>query len=132
MNAHQLDADGVIKNTIVVDSLDVLPNLVDASIGGKIGDSIVNGVLFPVEVPRVVPSVVTMRQARIALLEAGLIGNVTTAIAALPEPEKTESSIYWEYSTEIQRSHPHTLMLATMMGLDESELDELFIKAGAL
>ena len=53
MNAHQLDADGVILNTIVVDSLDVFPNLVDAYIGGQIGDSIVAGALLfkPAEPP---------------------------------------------------------------------------------
>lgn len=39
MNAHQLDANGVILNTIVVDSLDVFPNLIDASVGGWIGDT---------------------------------------------------------------------------------------------
>lgn len=47
MNAHQLDAGSVIINTIVVESLDILPNLVDASIGGVIGDKIVGGVLVP-------------------------------------------------------------------------------------
>src|SRR5471032_2526736 len=40
MRAHQLDANGTIVNTIVVDSLDVLPDLVDASIGGSIGDRV--------------------------------------------------------------------------------------------
>ena len=39
MNAHQLDANGVILNTIVVDSLNVFPNLIDAAVGGSIGDT---------------------------------------------------------------------------------------------
>ena len=39
MNAHQLDSNGVIINTILVDSLDVFPNLIDASVGGVIGDT---------------------------------------------------------------------------------------------
>lgn len=47
MNAHLLNDAGVIINTIVVDSLDVFPNLVDAEIGGVIGDSVINGVLIP-------------------------------------------------------------------------------------
>lgn len=47
MDAHQLDADGVILNTIVVDSLGVIPNLIDASIGGQIGDKIVSGGVVP-------------------------------------------------------------------------------------
>ena len=39
MNAHQLNASGVILNTIVVDSLNVFPNLIDAALGGSIGDT---------------------------------------------------------------------------------------------
>lgn len=39
MNAHQLDANGVITNTIVADSLDVFPGLIDAELGGTIGDT---------------------------------------------------------------------------------------------
>jgi hypothetical protein len=39
MNAHQLDANGVILNTIVVDSLNVFPNLIDALVGGSAGDT---------------------------------------------------------------------------------------------
>jgi hypothetical protein len=39
MNAHQLGANNVILNTIVVDSLDMFPNLIDASVGGNIGDT---------------------------------------------------------------------------------------------
>ena len=51
MNAHQLDANGVIINTIVVDSLNVFPNLIDASISGTIGDSIINGAVVPKAIP---------------------------------------------------------------------------------
>lgn len=47
MRAHQLDGNGVILNTIEVESLDFLPNLIDASNGGQIGDSIVDGVIVP-------------------------------------------------------------------------------------
>lgn len=47
MRAHQLDKNGVIINTIEVESISVLPNLFDASIGGSKGDSIVDGVLIP-------------------------------------------------------------------------------------
>jgi len=37
MRAHII-TDGKVTNTIVVDSLDVFPNLIDADIGGTIGD----------------------------------------------------------------------------------------------
>lgn len=43
MRAHVANNDGLIMNTIIVDQLE--NGLIDASIGGGIGDSIINGVL---------------------------------------------------------------------------------------
>jgi hypothetical protein len=37
MKAHQIE-NGIVVNTIIVESLDFLPNLVDAENGGEIGD----------------------------------------------------------------------------------------------
>lgn len=51
MNAHQLNENGLIINTIVVNDLSFLPNLIDASIGGGIGDSVIDGVLIPAPPP---------------------------------------------------------------------------------
>ena len=51
MNAHQVDAHGVIVNTIVVDSLTVFPGLVDAAIGGTVGDIVRGGALIPKATP---------------------------------------------------------------------------------
>jgi hypothetical protein len=42
MRAHQIE-NGVVVNTIEVESLDFLPNLVDAENGGTIGDLYENG-----------------------------------------------------------------------------------------
>jgi hypothetical protein len=52
MRAHQLDANSVIINTIVVDSLDALPDLIDASIGGSAGDRIIDGAVIPKPLPQ--------------------------------------------------------------------------------
>jgi len=46
MRAHQLDANGIVINTVVVDSLDVIAGLVEATIGG-IGWTMIDGVLTP-------------------------------------------------------------------------------------
>lgn len=55
MRAHQIK-DGLVVNTIVVDSLDVLPDLVEATEGG-IGWSYSNGVFIaPVEVEPTITS----------------------------------------------------------------------------
>jgi len=43
VRAHVINADGLITNTIIVESLE--NGLIDASVGGGIGDSIINGVL---------------------------------------------------------------------------------------
>ena len=74
MKAHELDANGVIINTIVVNSLDVLQNLVSAAAGGGIGDSIINGVLIPRTIEPAVAAqpVVTTAQIRLALQAAGM------------------------------------------------------------
>ena len=40
-----------------------------------------------------VPQTVTMRQARLALLGAGLLAGVDAAIASLPEPDKSAAII---------------------------------------
>lgn len=73
MKAHQLDADGFILNTIVVDSLDVFPDLIDASIGGSKGDRIVNG--------GVVPAVLSL--AELAALRQQLVTTVDDRIAEI-------------------------------------------------
>lgn len=46
MNAHQLDENGIILNTIEVASLEAFPNLVDAKIGGQRGDSVIDGIVI--------------------------------------------------------------------------------------
>jgi len=79
-----------------------------------------------------VPQSVTMRQARLALLGAGLLASVDAAIASLPSPTKEEVSIEWEYSQTVERDRPFVAMLGAALGLDSAELDALFIAAAAL
>jgi hypothetical protein len=86
----------------------------------------------PVEPPPGVPQIVTMRQARLALLGAGLLGNVTTAINALPEPDKSVATIEWEYSQEVHRDRALIQVLGPMLGLDDAQMDALFVAAAAL
>lgn len=82
--------------------------------------------------PPYVPSVVTMRQARLALLGAGLLASVDAAIDRLPSPQKEAARIEWEYATEVQRSSGLVPMMGAALGLDEAGLDALFIAAVAL
>ena len=57
MNAHQIK-NGVVVNTIVVDNLDALPDLIDASQGGAIGWLWDGETLTPPTVPTKSPEVV--------------------------------------------------------------------------
>ena len=82
--------------------------------------------------PVPVPQSVTMRQARLALLQVGLLANVDVAIDALPSPQKEAARIEWDYSSEVWRSNPFVQQLGVALGLDEAALDALFITAAAL
>lgn len=82
--------------------------------------------------PPPVPSEVTMRQARLALLGAGLLPSVTAAIDALSEPTRTAARIEWEYSTTVQRHRGLVQQLGTALGMTNEQLDALFIAAAAI
>lgn len=83
----------------------------------------------PSEPASTVPQRVTMRQARLALLAAGLLDDVEAAIAALPSPAKEAAKIEWEYSQEVHRTHGFVAQLGPALGLDDAALDALFVAA---
>jgi hypothetical protein len=80
----------------------------------------------------IVPEQVTMRQARLALLAAGLLANVDAAINLLPSPMKEEARIEWDYSSTVERHRSLVQALGGTMGLTEDQLDALFIQAATL
>ena len=80
----------------------------------------------------VVPQEVTMRQARLALLGAGLLATVESAINALAEPAKSAARIEWDHSQTVQRNRGIVLQLGMAMGLTSGQIDALFIAAAAL
>lgn len=87
----------------------------------------------PAPVPPQVPQSVTMRQARLALNEAGLLDDVEAAIAAIPNPaQKRKAEIEWEYAQEVQRYHGLVPTMATALGMTEAQIDDLFFLAASL
>jgi len=82
--------------------------------------------------PEVVPEFVPMRQARLALLGAGLLSSIDTVIAAMPEPQKSEALIEWEYASEVWRNKAFVIGLADSLGLTSEQIDALFIAASKL
>ena len=79
-----------------------------------------------------VPAAVTMRQARLALLGAGLLDDIDAAINALPSPQKEAARIEWEYSAEVQRHNGFVSVLAQLLGLTDAQTDALFLTAAGL
>lgn len=82
--------------------------------------------------PAAVPDVISMRQARLALLGAGLLTDIDAIIASLPSPMKEAAQIEWEFASEVARNSPLIATLAPSIGLDAGAIDALFVAAIAL
>ena len=134
MRAHQLDGNGKIINTIIVDSLDFLPNLVDANIGGGIGDSIVDGVaVLEHRSTQNIPTQVTRRQGLQALLLGDHLSNVQVVIASIADPtQRGMAQIWFDDSPLFERAHPMVTMFGTGLDMSSDQLDALFILAATM
>ena len=88
----------------------------------------------PVPTPVVrVPATVTMRQARLALLGAGLLDDADAAIASIPdETTRRAAQIEWEFSNEVQRNNGVVAALGPLLGLTDAQIDDLFLTAAQL
>jgi hypothetical protein len=79
-----------------------------------------------------VPEQVTMRQARLALLQAGLLDRVQTALAQMPGVEGQAARIEWEYSQVVRRDKPFVLAVGELLGMTPAQMDQLFITASGI
>lgn len=138
MRAHQIDDHGLILNTIEVVSLEevvslgIFHNLIDASIGGGPGDSILNGQLITKILPITVPQSITMRQARLVLFKNGLLQTVNDFVNNLPGPQGDAARIEWEFSNVVERHRPLISALAPMLNMSDHDLDNLFVEGNKL
>lgn len=82
--------------------------------------------------PVIIPPIVTMAQARLALLQAGLLAQVNAAVAAMPGIQGDAIRIEWEFRAVIRRDSPTVAALSAGLGLTETQLDELFTLAATL
>lgn len=76
--------------------------------------------------------VVTMRQARLALADQGLLTQINDAIALIPEPDKTKIQIEWEYASEVVRTSSWVSALQPALGVTDEQMDDLFRLAETL
>ena len=79
-----------------------------------------------------IPTRVSMRQARLALLGAGKLAAVDAAIDTMPEPQKSAARIEWEYAAEVRRDNAFVAGLAPALGMTDAQVDALFVAAAAL
>ncbi|MFZ7310312.1 hypothetical protein [Comamonas jiangduensis] len=75
-----------------------------------------------------VPQQVTMRQARLALLKAGLLDDVEAVIAAAGR----EAQLEWEYAAVVDRSSPAVAAMQQQKELTDVQVDDLFRDAEKL
>lgn len=133
MRTHIIE-NGVVINTImatVAEAEAAFPEAVciDAARGGGIGWTWDGEKLTePAAPPAAVPEVVTIRQARLALLSVGLLDSVVAAIATMDRP----AQIDWEYATEVRRDWPTLIEVQSVLKLTDIQVDELFALAATL
>jgi hypothetical protein len=77
----------------------------------------------PAAPPEPVPTSVTRRQAREALLNVGLLDDAT---------ERRRAEIYWQDSATFERSNAMLAQIAGAIGLSDADIDELFVAAAGL
>ena len=75
-----------------------------------------------------VPQQVTMRQARLELLERGLLDDVEAVITAAGR----EAQIQWEYASVVERSNPAIAIVQQQQGMTDAQIDDLFREAAKL
>jgi hypothetical protein len=75
-----------------------------------------------------VPQFVSMRQARLALLGAGLLDTVNAGIGQMGQAEQIE----WEYASEVRRDSALVTAMGAALNLDDAALDALFVTAATL
>lgn len=141
MNLYQINSDGVYTGaTMELDDtagapvgwIDAVPPAVtDGSVAVWTGTAWTTQ-LAPPAPARTIPASVSMRQARLALLQAGKLSSVDTAIAALDDPQKSEAQIEWQYAGTVERNSSLVATLGAALGFGAEDLDNLFITASAL
>jgi hypothetical protein len=77
--------------------------------------------------PPPIPASVTRFQALATLSAAGHLPAIRTYIATLDQDNITR--LAWENAADWERSSPTLAALATMLGLTDTEVDDLFVAA---
>lgn len=79
-----------------------------------------------------VPESVTMMQARLSMLNAGILDSVEKAISAIPGDAGKAAAIQWGFATDVRRDWPLVTSLQETLNLSEAQIDDLFIAAASI
>ena len=71
---------------------------------------------------------ITMRQARLALLQTGLLDEVEAMISQAPRSVQIE----WEYATVVDKTSALVQEIGLSLGLTAEQIDQMFIDAALL
>jgi hypothetical protein len=132
IRAHQLE-NNVVVNTILVDSLDYLPNLIDGSIG-NIGWEYINGVLIEPSLPEKTPE---QLRAEVKAERDHAVANikVTTSTGKTFDGDETSQTRMSRAILGMQAANASTITWVlsdnTLADVTIAELSEALAKAGA-
>lgn len=82
----------------------------------------------PPAIPPPVPQIVSYFQGCAALMQAGCLGDVEAYMASADSFEQ----LAWRTITEMRRDSPMTAKLGTLLGLNDTMLDDLFCFAATI
>lgn len=133
MRAHIIE-NGVIANTIEVESLDFMPGLVEAIGEEGIGWGWDGTGFTELSPPSpVVPSSVSRAQGKAALISAGMWSSVLAYVNAIADPtDKALAEVALNDTQDWRRDSLFLNSAATALGLTSAQLDQLFVDASGI
>jgi len=81
--------------------------------------------------PPTVPARVPMLSAHLELIAAGWMPEIDAFIERMPGPDRSMARVWLDKALTMARNHPLVLSILAAIGKTESEVDALFIRAGA-
>jgi len=106
---------------------------VECGAGVRAGWKYSDGEFSEPEAPEAhIPQSVSMRQARLAMLSAGILDAVESMIAAMEGDAGKAARIDWEFAKDVRRDWPLVAELGAQLGMTEDQIDELFIAAAEI
>ncbi|MCM5560325.1 hypothetical protein [Pleomorphomonas sp. JP5] len=104
--------------------------------GAGIGYRLIDGVWTAPDLPPTEPAPfipLSARQLRLGLLKIGIKpADVAAAIAALPDDQRDQAEIEWDYASEYRRDHSLIASFGQTFGLSADQIDAAWRDAMAL